>query len=156
VPVSVSVLLTVKVLESAMLNVVPVLGDTVIPLRDLLERASMPARVASVPLVGSVSAVVAETVKVVPNAPEIVSVDEALLATPVPPRTGDRLPVQPSVRDAARRSAVVGVPAMVAHAGAADALPLPVWLRYCFAVVMLPASFESVFAADAYRVSPVA
>tara|TARA_R110000822_G_scaffold243390_1_gene372328 strand:- start:126 stop:566 length:441 start_codon:yes stop_codon:yes gene_type:complete len=51
----------------------------------LLVNVSLPARVASVPVVGRVTEVRAETVIVVPKLPLIVSVDDALLATPVPP-----------------------------------------------------------------------
>jgi hypothetical protein len=51
----------------------------------LLVNVSVPAKVASVPVVGNVTAVVPETVSVVPNAPEIVIVLAELFATPVPP-----------------------------------------------------------------------
>jgi hypothetical protein len=54
----------------------------------LFVRVSVPAKVESVPVVGNVSAVVPETVRVVPKAPEIVRVLAALLATPVPPCAG--------------------------------------------------------------------
>jgi hypothetical protein len=50
------------------------------------------AVVASVPDVGSVTAVVSETVNVVPKAPLIVKVLAALLATPVPPFAADTVP----------------------------------------------------------------
>jgi hypothetical protein len=59
----------------------------------LLVSVSTPSSVASVPVVGSVRLVVAVTVNVAPNAPEIVSVEESLLATPVPPCWGDTTPV---------------------------------------------------------------
>jgi hypothetical protein len=54
----------------------------------LLVSVSVPAKVASVPVVGSVIAVVPETVSVVPKLPEIVSVLAALFATPRPPCAG--------------------------------------------------------------------
>ena len=40
------------------------------------------------------------------------------------------------------------------HAGAADTVPLPVCWRYFTVVVVLPASFDSVFVAEEYRTSP--
>src|SRR5689334_21609217 len=46
---------------------------------------SAPASVASVPVVGNVTPVEAVTVNVVAKFPEMVIVDAALLATPVPP-----------------------------------------------------------------------
>ena len=48
----------------------------------------------NVPLVGNVTAVVPVTVNVVPKLPEMVIVLAALLATPVPPLTGDKTPVK--------------------------------------------------------------
>ena len=72
--------------------------------RVLLERVSLPARVARVPLVGRVTLVAAVVVKVKALAPEVVK-DEAvemlpprvivlvLLFTPVPPLAGVKIPV---------------------------------------------------------------
>jgi hypothetical protein len=45
---------------------------------------------------------------------------------------------------------------IVPHAGAAEAAPVPVWVKKFLVVVVLPASFDSVLVADAYNVSPVA
>ena len=56
----------------------------------LLVRVSVPAKVANVPVVGSVTPVVPETVNVVAKAPEIVNVLAALFATPVPPLAAGR------------------------------------------------------------------
>ena len=53
-----------------------------------------PVVVSKVPVVGNVTAVVPVTVNVVPKLPEIVIVLAALLATPVPPLTGDKTPVK--------------------------------------------------------------
>jgi hypothetical protein len=50
----------------------------------------------TVPEVGNVKAVVPPTVKVVPYAPLIVSVDAALLATPVPPEAGTNTAERPA------------------------------------------------------------
>jgi hypothetical protein len=58
----------------------------------LFVSVSLPASVASVPVVGSVTPVVPVTVSVVAKAPLIVSVDAALLATPVPPFAGASVP----------------------------------------------------------------
>lgn len=69
--------------------------------------------VANVPLVGRVTLVVPVTVKVVPNAPLIVMVEDALLATPVPPRAGASVPVQPAVIVVARSNEMVGEPVSV-------------------------------------------
>lgn len=55
------------------------------------------AVVASVPLTGSVTDVVLLTVNVVAKLPEIVSVDAALFATPVPPLAVPSVPVIPVV-----------------------------------------------------------
>jgi hypothetical protein len=60
----------------------------------LLVSVSVPASVTKVPEVGRVSAVIPETVNVVPCAPVIVSVLAALLATPVPPFAADTTPVR--------------------------------------------------------------
>jgi hypothetical protein len=61
--------------------------------RVLLVRVSEPAKVANVPVVGSVTPVVPETVNVVPKDPEIVSVLATLFATPVPPLFAGKVPV---------------------------------------------------------------
>ena len=58
----------------------------------LLVKVSEPAKVAKVPVVGSVTPVAPETVKVVAKDPEIVSVLAALFATPVPPEAGPTIP----------------------------------------------------------------
>ena len=60
--------------------------------RVLLVKVSVPAKVANVPVVGSVTPVVPETVNVVAKDPEIVSVLAALFATPVPPLAGPIVP----------------------------------------------------------------
>jgi hypothetical protein len=60
----------------------------------LLVSVSVPASVASVPEVGRVSAVVPETVSVVPKAPEIANVLAALFDTPVPPLFAGKTPVR--------------------------------------------------------------
>ncbi len=49
---------------------------------------------------------------------------------------------------------VISLPDIVAHAGAADTAPVPVWDRYCLAVVMFPANLANVLAAELYKVSP--
>lgn len=81
---------------------------------------------------------------------------------PVPPRPMANVPVQPNVMDAARNNDVAGVPpnvivtlvslvdvnaapvisapVIVAHDGAAEIVPVPVWDKYCFAVVVFPAN----------------
>ena len=51
----------------------------------MLDNVSVPAKVASVPVVGSVRDVVPETVNVVANEPLMVMVLAALFETPVPP-----------------------------------------------------------------------
>ena len=51
----------------------------------LVRLAALPVVVNSVPVVGRVSAVVLVMVSVVANEPEMVSVDAALFAMPVPP-----------------------------------------------------------------------
>ena len=61
--------------------------------RVLLVRVSEPAKVASVPVVGSVTPVVPETVNVVAKLPEIANVLAALFATPVPPLFAGKVPV---------------------------------------------------------------
>jgi len=73
--------------------VTPVVKDIFVtvlfePFMVLFVRVSEPAKVANVPVVGSVTPVVPETVNVVAKAPEIVSVLAALFATPVPPCAG--------------------------------------------------------------------
>lgn len=87
---------------------------------------------------------------------------------PVPPRPTANVPVQPNVIDAALNNDVAGVPpnvivtlvslvdvnaapvmsapVMVAHDGAAEIVPVPVWLKYCLTAVVLPANLV---AADA-------
>ena len=57
------------------------------------EESAVTAVFTSVPLVGSVTDVAAVTVNVVPKFPEIVMVDAALFATPVPPRVGAMIEV---------------------------------------------------------------
>src|SRR5262252_1655847 len=92
-----------------------------------------------------------------------------MVPTPMPPRATARVPVQPTVMDDARSKEVAGVPpnvrvtfvssvfvsaapatsapAIAAQAGAADTVPVPVRDRYCFADVVLPASFASALVA---------
>jgi hypothetical protein len=77
--------------------VTPVVKDMFVtvlfdPFMVLLVRVSEPAKVARVPVVGSVTPVAPETVNVVAKDPEIVSVLAALFATPVPPLTADKAP----------------------------------------------------------------
>jgi len=45
---------------------------------------------------------------------------------------------------------------IVPQAGAAYAVPVPVWVKKFLVVVVLPASLDSVLVAEAYNVSPVA
>jgi hypothetical protein len=52
---------------------------------------------ATVPEVGRVNDVVALTVNVIPKLPDIVSVEAALLATPVPPKPGGIRPLAADV-----------------------------------------------------------
>ncbi len=73
----------------------------------LLVKDSAPARVANVPAVGRVTAVVLETVKVVPKFPDMVMVEAALLATPVPPLAAPNIPATSAV---AKSTASVVVP----------------------------------------------
>jgi hypothetical protein len=87
----------------------------------LLVNVSLPARVANVPVVGSVNEVVPDTVSVVPKAPEIVSVLAELFATPVPPFAAPNVPVMSAVKDTAPK------------VGAPDAFP-------CNTVVVVPAA----------------
>jgi hypothetical protein len=65
-----------------------------------LVKPSAPAKVANVPVVGRVIAVVAVTVKVVPKLPEMVIVLAALFATPVPPWSEPKVPVETKPLDA--------------------------------------------------------
>jgi hypothetical protein len=79
----------------------------------LFVKVSLPARVANVPVVGSVIAVVPDTLNVVPKAPEIVSVLAELFATPVPPFAALNVPVTPVVKGkpvALVKVTLVGVP----------------------------------------------
>ena len=87
----------------------------------LLVKVSLPASVAKVPVVGSVSAVVALTVNVVPKLPDMVMVLAALFATPVPPFAAPNVPEISAVSETAPN---VGAPA---------ALP-------CSTVVVVPAA----------------
>jgi len=64
----------------------------------LLVNVSVPAKVAKVPVVGKVSPVTPETVNVVAKFPEIVSVEAALFAIPVPPLAAPKIPVTPVVK----------------------------------------------------------
>ncbi len=124
VPASVSEFEAVRVLPVAILSVFVPLAVIVSPLYVLLVSASLPAKVASVPVVGRVTFVDAVVVSVSAFAPEVVN-DEAVLMlpprvivfdpllTPVPPRVPESVPVQPSVRDVAARSEVVGLPPKV-------------------------------------------
>ena len=61
--------------------------------RVLLVKVSVPAKVANVPVVGSVTPVTPETVNVVAKDPEIVNVLATLFATPVPPLFAGKVPV---------------------------------------------------------------
>jgi hypothetical protein len=61
--------------------------------RVLLVSVSEPAKVANVPVVGSVTPVFPETVNVVAKLPEIASVLATLFATPVPPLFAGKVPV---------------------------------------------------------------
>src|SRR5439155_17537440 len=67
----------------------------------LFVKASAPASVASVPVVGNVTPVAAVIVKVLANAPAVVrfppSVIVPVLLTPVPPFAAGRMPVTPVV-----------------------------------------------------------
>ena len=78
--------------------VLPLIGDAVIV---LLLNASDPAKVASVPVVGNVSDVLAVAVKDCVNAPAWVTlpaiVSVLALATPVPPLAAGSIPVTPVV-----------------------------------------------------------
>ena len=81
----------------------------------LFVKVSEPAKVLNVPVVGRVTPVAPETVKVVAKAPEIVSVLAALFATPVPPlAAGNAVPeyVIASVPDD-----VIGLPDMLKMLG---------------------------------------
>ena len=95
-------------------------------------KVSDPANVAKVPVVGSVTPVVPETVNVVAKEPEIVSVLATLFATPVPPLVAGSVPVTPVLRGkpvAAVKTKADGVPKLgVTKVGevAKTAEPLPV------------------------------
>ena len=67
----------------------------------LLVKVSEPAKVASVPVVGSVTPVAPVTVKAVAKAPEIVNVLAALFDTPVPPLAGANVPATVTAPDVA-------------------------------------------------------
>jgi hypothetical protein len=67
----------------------------------LFVNVSVPAKVLNVPVVGRVTPVAPETVKVVAKAPEIVRVLAALFATPVPPLAAGRAPLTSAVKDTA-------------------------------------------------------
>jgi len=69
----------------------------------LLVKVSVPAKVAKVPVVGSVTVVAAAEVNVVENAPEVVRFPPSViifpvLATPVPPLAPGKVPVTPVVK----------------------------------------------------------
>ena len=93
---------------------VPLKADAVIV---LLLNASEPAKVASVPVVGSVSDVLAVAVNVCVNAPAWVTLPAivmvfAPLFTPVPPFVPAMTPVMPTVTDASALVIAMFVPAV--------------------------------------------
>lgn len=89
VPASVMLLSKVNVFPAVPVSVyVPAVK--LFPFMVLLVKASVPANVAKVPVVGNVTLVVAVSVRVVPNAPDVVKLPPnvivlPVLATPVPP-----------------------------------------------------------------------
>lgn len=100
----------------------------------LLVNVSLPANVASVPVVGRVTLVAAVSVRVKAKLPEPVTVIAALLATPVPPLAAPNTPVTPVVRGrpvALVSSAAVGVPKFgvtrIGDVSTTNLVPVPVW-----------------------------
>ena len=91
VPAKVTVLLTVNVLPSSIVNVDPVAGAVIVTLLTVLfVNASLPARVANVPVVGKVIEVMPVAVNVRVYAPACVTLPASVkvldpLFTPVPP-----------------------------------------------------------------------
>ena len=71
--------------------------EVIVPTLDKLDSV-VTAVLTKIPEVGRVTDVVPVTVSVVPNAPLIVKVLAALLATPVPPLAGGKISVTPAVR----------------------------------------------------------
>jgi hypothetical protein len=112
----------------------------------LLVKVSEPAKVARVPVVGSVTPVVPETVNVVAKAPEIVSVLAALLDTPVPPLAGANVPATVTAPDVAVEGVKPVVPNVIVVTGAVTALLArslttpELFLKYSFSSKVLSAS----------------
>ena len=99
----------------------------------LFVNVSLPAKVASVPVVGSVTLVAAVSVRVKAKLPLPVTVIAALLAIPVPPLAAPNTPVTPVVKGrpvALVSIAAVGVPKFgvtrIGDVSTTNLVPVPV------------------------------
>lgn len=128
-PVKVSVLLNDAVFPFVTVKV-PVLLVIVRPLIVLFVKASDPARVASVPVVGSVTFVAPVLVRVIEFAPLVTKLPPSVIVllplfTPVPPFVPAICPVIPTVIEPAPFVMAIFVPAViVAATGFTPVLPI--------------------------------